>query len=1054
MPRPARAPHRADGRPAAAPPPAFLTPLIGRARELADVGALLRAGRLVTLVGPGGSGKTRLAAAVAAAVQGARDGSFAWVELAPLSDPELLAAHVAGVLGVREAPGTPAIDALAAAMSSRPALLVLDNCEHLIEACAAVAGELLRRCAALRVLATSRQALGVSGERAFIVPPLALPAPGEEERADACSAIQLFVERAREKVSTFALTEGNRAAVIRICRRLDGMPLAIELAAARVSVLPPEQLASGLDDAFTVLASGARGSFPRHRTLRALIDWSYRLLSPGERHLFERLSVFQGGFRLESAEEVVAFGELHRREVLDLLAGLVDKSLVTMQERGGAARYALLETVRQYAGERLRGADAGDGGEPREPPDAAPDEPRADAAALERRHALHYLRLAEEAAARMHEARQLEWLARLDAEHDNLRAALRHALACGDAELALRFCVALRGFWRIRGHLSEGRRWLNEVLAANAREGALDGALDGLRARALLGAGVLARRLGLQEEFRARVAEGEAIARHVGDPAILAEALTLRGMQLRDAGDPAAARTCLDEAIALWRGIGESWGLTIALSTRSAIANAEGERQLARALREEAAEVSREARDREGEAIALVGLGELARLEGDVERASVHYDRGMTLFRELGDSWHVAAILHNQGWLAAESGRHTEARQAFATCLEMFDGERSIILPPCLVGLSRLLVAAGDPEYAAVVFASAVTAMGRERMRPAGADARSFERTREAIERALPPGVLERAWATGAATRPIEHVRPVLDRLERGAPEPAAAALAGGDAERGRRSRPVVEVAPAAAPRSPLRVAALGALEIHVDGALVDAERFGSRKARELLLLLLCRPDGCTREEVGLAFWPEASATEVKNRFHVTLHRLRRALVHAEWIAAAEERYMLAPALAPDFDAARFEAEMTAALRAAAGGEGTPERLGAALAIYRGDFLEHESFGDWHLELRDRLRLLHLDGLLAHGDLLVRAERIEEAVASYRALLARDALHERACRRLMECYARTGRRGEALRLYERLALLLRDELDAEPDAETTALFARLRSDGAPSATRS
>jgi DNA-binding SARP family transcriptional activator len=840
-------------------------------------------------------------------------------------------------------------------------------------------------------------------------------------------------------VRTFALTEGNRAAVVRICRRLDGLPLAIELAAARVNVLPPEQLANRLDDVFSILTTGARTTLPRHRTLRALIDWSYGLLSDQERQLFERLAIFAGGFTLESAEAVVAFGCLARGDVLGLLAGLVDKSLVTMQERAGQARYTMLETVRQYADERLRGRDADDR---RAEGDRAPND--GGVAVLARRHALHYLELAEQAAAQLHHAAQLEWLARLDAEHDNLRAALRWSLTAGELELAMRLCVALRDFWRMRGHLTEGLLWMEEALRASAG----GGAPDVLRARALVGAGVLARRLGNHEVFRARVVEGEALARTIGDATALADALTQRGVHLRDLGEPAGARALLEEAISLWRAKGDAWGLTLALCARSAIAHAEGDLPLARALRLEAVEVSRRVGDREGEAFALVGLGELARGEGDTDAARAYYARSMTFFRELGDTWHVSAILHNQGWVAAESGEYEEARQSFAAALALFDSERALILAPCLAGLARLLAETGDPESAAVAFGSATAFAERERMLPARADALSIERTRLVIEAALGQEAFARASALGAASAPAEHVRRALNQLERGraeqglAPEEGAAAskasLDGNIAPA--RTRPAVEDALPAA----LRVAALGPLEILVDGVAIDIESFGSRKARELLLLLLCCADGCTREQVGLAFWPDASAAEVKNRFHVTLHRLRKALGHPEWIASSEERYRIAPEVRVDFDAARFETEVVAALRAMRTGTCAPERLGAALALYRGDFLEHEGVGDWHLEVRDRLRRLCVDGHLAQGELLMRADRFTDAAAVYRSLLVHDALHEQGCRRLMECYARTGQRTEALRHYERFALLLRDELDAEPDAETTALYERLQ----------
>jgi len=1034
MPRRPRSPDQETTRTPAAPPPLFLTPLVGRDRDLAEVTSLLRVGRLVSLVGAGGSGKTRLAAAVASSLQAHFAGHVTWVELAPLSDPALVPLHVAGLLGVHEESGRPASDLVAEAIGARPALLVLDNCEHLVDACAALADVLLRGCPALRILTTSRQALGVGGEKVWVVPPLALPAPDGEATAEACSAIQLFVQRASDAVASFALTESNRSAVVRICRRLDGLPLAIELAAARVKVLPPEQLAGRLDDVFAVLTSGARTPLPRHRTLRALIDWSYGLLSGDERRLLERLAIFAGGFTLQSAEGVVAFGRLARSDVLDVLAGLVDKSLVTMQERGGEARYALLETVRQYADERLRGRGADErGAEAREVDgDRALEE---DVATLSRRHALHYLELATEAAGQLHRAAQLDWLARLDAEHDNFRAALRWTLTAGELELATRLCLALRDFWRMRGHLIEGLRWMEEVLGSSE----IERVPDVLRARTLVGAGLLARRLGSHDLFRARAVEGEALARSVGDAPTLADALTHRGVQLRDLGEVTAAGECLDEAVGLWRETGDGWGLTLALCGRSSIAYEEGNLPLARALRLEAVEVSRRSGDREGEAIALVGLGELARLEGDVDGARAYYARSMEFFREMGDSWHVAALFHNQGWLAAEAGEHDEARRLFAAALGLFNSERALVLAPCLIGLARLLVAAGEPEFAAMAFGSATASLERARMRPAGADAPAFARTRAAIEAVLGAEAFARAAASGATSTPSQHVARALDLLER---RGAGRALDADEAPaRERAATREAESAPPAA----LRVTTLGPVEVAVDGVALDPDSFGSRKARELLFLLLCRPDGCTREQVGLAFWPDASPADVKNRFHVTLHRLRKALGHPEWIRTVEDRYSIKPEVRVEFDAARFEREVVAALRAMrAPGAAAPERLGATLALYRGDFLEQEGAGDWHLEIRDRLRRLCVDGHLAQGDLLMHAERFAEAAAAYRALLARDPLHEPAYRRLMECCARIGQRTEALRQYDRLALLLRDELDAAPDAETTALYERLQ----------
>jgi predicted ATPase len=336
--------------------PLQLNSFVGRGREMAEIETLLADRRLLTLTGPGGSGKTRLALAVTSEVA-EWFGDGVWlVELASLSDPDLLPQAVASVLGVRETPSAPLVDALVAYLEPRNVLLVLDNCEHLIEACASLAEALLRRCPDLRVLATSREALGVAGETLFAVPPLTLPDPHRPSGVEGLpryEASRLFVERARAVKPDFSLSEENAMAIAQICYRLDGMPLAIELAAARIRVLSVEQISTRLDDSFRLLTGGGRSMLARQRTLRATMDWSYGLLDPQEKELFRRLAVFAGGFTLGEAEAVCAGEGLGRGEVLDLLTSLVDKSLVLVAERDGEARYRLLETVRQYASEKL-----------------------------------------------------------------------------------------------------------------------------------------------------------------------------------------------------------------------------------------------------------------------------------------------------------------------------------------------------------------------------------------------------------------------------------------------------------------------------------------------------------------------------------------------------------------------------------------------------------------------------------------------------------------------------------------------------------------------------
>jgi len=410
--------------------PLELTSFIGRARELAEVRRLLAERRLLTLCGPGGAGKTRLALAVAHDVVGGFEDGVWWAELAPISDPELVPQAVAQALGVPEAPDLLPIEALVEHLQVRKTLLVFDNCEHLIEACAILADTLLRSCHSLRILATSREPLRTAGETAFMVPSLSTPDPGRlpsVEELALYEAVGLFVERAGEVDSGFALTEGNALAVARLCDGLDGIPLAVELAAARTRVLTVEQILEKLEDPLRLLTTGSRTAAARHKTLRATLQWSYDLLGETERTLFRRFSVFVGGWDLEAAEAIGTGDAVETGLVLDLLSQLVDKSLVVAEETGGTLRYGMLEPIRQYALELL--------------------EEGCTVEATRRLHAAFYLALAEKARPHLRAAPQVEWLRRLERGNGNLRAALSWALSADETVMAARLGWALYMFW-------------------------------------------------------------------------------------------------------------------------------------------------------------------------------------------------------------------------------------------------------------------------------------------------------------------------------------------------------------------------------------------------------------------------------------------------------------------------------------------------------------------------------------------------------------------------------------------------------------------------------
>jgi predicted ATPase/transcriptional regulator with XRE-family HTH domain len=449
------------------------TSFIGREREQAEVVALLGRVRLLTLTGSGGVGKTRLALVVAGDLVDQYPAGVWLVELAALAEPGLVPGTAAQILGVREEVGRPLTASIADHLKEKRLLLVLDNCEHLVAACAALASALLRTCPHLHILATSREALEVAGEHRYRVPSLPVPdlthLPPPERLVES-AAVALFLARAQERRADFALTAQNAQAVAQVCVRLDGIPLAMELAAARVDSLSVEGIAARLDNRFRLLTGGARDALPRQRTLRATLDWSYDLLSEPEQALLDRLAVFAGGWTLAAAEAVCVGEGVEGWEVLDLLGSLVNKSLVQTEEAGGEVRYELLETVRQYGQERLAVA----GG----------------AAAVRDRHLAWCLALAEKAAPHLTGPEQGGWLTRLETEHDNLRAALVSARETGADELGLRLAAALSHFWYIRSYCSEGRGWLE---AALARGGS---AWPTARARALNGAGNLARQQG------------------------------------------------------------------------------------------------------------------------------------------------------------------------------------------------------------------------------------------------------------------------------------------------------------------------------------------------------------------------------------------------------------------------------------------------------------------------------------------------------------------------------------------------------------------------------
>jgi predicted ATPase/DNA-binding NarL/FixJ family response regulator len=739
-----------------------LTSFVGREREIAEITRLLATTRLLTLTGAPGVGKTRLALEVAAGLGDAfRDGVWL-VELAPLADPALVPQAVATVLGVREQPGRTAPDALADALRAQRMLLVLDNCEHLVDACANLANVLLRACQDLVILATSREPLGIGGETAWRVPSLALPGAGDLDTVgqggapalDSFAAVQLFVERARAARPEFTLTALHAPAVVRICHRLDGIPLALELAAARVTALSVAQIADRLDDRFSLLTGGNRTALPRQRTLRATVDWSYGLLSGQERALLRRLAVFAGGWSLEAAEVVCAGEGLDSSEVIDLLQHLVDRSLVVAEEHAdGTNRYRLLEMLQQYAQERLFECGEADG--------------------ARRQHAACFLALAERAEAELRGPGEISWSARLEGENENLRAALRWLVDRGEAEQALRMASALWRFWSVRGHLIEGLVWLEQALAL-AGAGGGGATVEVLRARAgaLNGAGNLAIARGEHARATAFLEESLALRRRLGDTAGEAISLHNLGLSSRSLGDRALARACFDKSLILFRNLGETRNAGLALLNLGRLSHDEGDQERARTLFMEALAHFQAAGSAQAIATALNRLGELARDRGELPAAVRFHGEALSRHRGRGDPWGVGLTLTFLARIAMLQRDHVQAMTLASQSLRALKGvgaDRDTAA--ALVVAATLACVAGQASIGAQLLGSVArtypdgSAIGPEQA--------LFEQALAVTRAALGEDVHEQAWAEGQR-RTLDEAIDVALSLAEAAPPTAS----------------------------------------------------------------------------------------------------------------------------------------------------------------------------------------------------------------------------------------------------------------------------------------
>jgi non-specific serine/threonine protein kinase len=1027
-----------------------LPPLIGRRGALSEAKTLLLRTALLTLAGPGGCGKTRLALEIASDVGAAYPDGVWMVELAPLVDPTALPEVMAAALDLHLPPSLTVVEGLVAYLQPREALLVCDNCEHLLPACVEFFEMLLAACPRLRVLATSREILNSALEVAWPVPPLSLPdtAAGEDaETVGASEAVQLFVQRAAAALHDFTLTDGNAAAVGQICRCLDGLPLAIELAARSVKVLAPEQIAAQLAQGFHLLSQGYRTAAPRQQSLEATMEWSYRLLTPDEQALFRRISVLGGTFDLGAA---LAVGDGLPETVLGHLRQLIDKSLITVVQCEREVRYHALDTLRQFGRKHLCMA-----GEERE---------------TFARYCQWVARLVDATALEGHD--HAIWLECCEREVDHLRLTLSWMLKHRQLEGALHLATSLLVFWRQRGHISEGRRWLETALAADPGCSAI---APLTRARALNGLGVL---LMWQCDYvRAQAHHEEALSLFgaLDDQPGIARTLFRLGFLADRRGDYPTAKEYLERSLRICTTLDDHMGVDMALNRLGITAWNQGDYDRATSSLEQSLQFQRRQGHIGGCASTLLNLGMLALECGDGDRATALLRESLALNRAVGDRLALTYGHTFLGYAALYRNELSSAAQSFGDALALLDMETTPeIVFRFLDGIATLAARRGSGASAARIW-GAMDVVGSKH----GLAYRPIERQRYrrevAARRDLDPQSFAQAWQEGRTMTLANVLRESCTVLALPADECTRAALGdslghswddppGGSAAGGHTkpdTTPVVAPRYSATsslraygsarssatvpydaeePQPRLRIHAFGQVQVYHGERLITATDLTYTKARELLYFLLQHPPS-TKEQIGLALWPDATPDYLRTTFRVVIHHLRRALGREVWIARQQQYYAFNRSLPYWYDVEAFEATVREATMLQAGSSARAVAcLEVAQKVYRGDFWEGMTASDWIAQERDRLRRTYLDVLLSLGELYRRSGAVRQALEIFLRASEWDRYCEEAHRGVLRCYLEVHEPGQAAHHFERLRRDLEDHLGLAPAAETVALL--------------
>ncbi len=974
-------------------------------------------------------------------------------------------------LGLGEQPDRSARDLTIDFLRDRSALLVFDNCEQVSLAVAALTQALLDRCGGVKIVATSLQPLGLPRERVYAVPPLSVSAD-----EGASEAVQLFLDRAREVLPTFETTPDHLALIDTICRRLDGLPLAIELAAARVKVLSLAQIADRLEDALQLLSRGTPAQAARHQTLRAVMQWSYHFLSAAEQTLLRRLSVFAGSFSLDMIEAICAE---EAESSLDVLSDLVEKSLVVVWHpvEDRRARYHLLETVRQYAQQQLEAAS--------------------EAERLHDQLLYWATAIAEQTEPELVGPRQRAWLQRLTADYANLRSALQFAQQQNLFERGLRLATALGRYWWSRGEFTEGLNWLAMFLASAA-----DMPPAATRAKACQYAAAFLYRQGRLDRAVHFAEESLALRRPLNDDRDIAESLNLLGMIASDASEYAQAEAYYREALRLREAIGEARGTAVVLCNLGYVLRLQGQYDRAHEYYEQSLAYYRQSGDVRGIATVLINLGNIHITRGDLTGARPPFEESLALSQQLGDRWGVVRGTSSLAVLALNLGEYDQAAtllQQTLTLAQAVHDEVSVASTLLNLGLlaylqndygraaacaeealtrwqamqhqwgegqaltllGRLACDQGDVQRAVQLLRNALTLYQTLDHKEGLAD--TLEGLAAVAARQQHYVIAVRRLAVAARLRELGQVpllppqRAMIDRLLTA----ARTALGSAAFDRARTTGAALddqaaiaevldETAPSAlleiTPEPELRIFALGPARVLVHNRALTSADWTYTKAKELLFYFIAQPPA-TKAQIGLDIWPDASADQLRNIFHRALHHLRKALGQPDWIVFADDTYSFNRSLNYWCDLHEFEAllgsigsitNLKPADRSAA-----IQRLESAVQLWRGDFVEDLDAGEWAIFQREELRQRYVPALIDLGALHFANAHYDRAVAVYRRLLALDAYLELAHRELMRCLVRQGEVGHALQHYQHLREMLKRELQAEPSPETVMVYERI-----------